>query len=77
MTLTRVERERITDSRLKIQAVASSLKGVDPKKYRTLKRLRSAYRMRIEIFAARSDPRDPTRPKKYTAEAAVAAETAP
>jgi len=32
MTLTRVERERITDSRLKIQAVASSLKGVDPKK---------------------------------------------
>ncbi|SPF48761.1 hypothetical protein SBA4_3960005 [Candidatus Sulfopaludibacter sp. SbA4] len=32
MTLTRLERERITDSRLKIQAVANSLKDVDPKK---------------------------------------------
>jgi hypothetical protein len=32
MALTRLERERITDSRLKIQAVANSLKHVDPKK---------------------------------------------
>jgi hypothetical protein len=32
MTLTRAERERITDSRLKIQTIASSLNGVDPKK---------------------------------------------
>jgi excinuclease UvrABC helicase subunit UvrB len=32
MALTRVERERITDSRLKIQAIANSLKDVDPKK---------------------------------------------
>jgi hypothetical protein len=32
MALTRVERERITDSRLKIQAIANSLKGVDPNK---------------------------------------------
>ena len=32
MALTRLERERITDSKLKIQAVAESLKHVDPKK---------------------------------------------
>jgi hypothetical protein len=32
MPLTRVEPERITDSRLKIQAVAHRLKGVDPQK---------------------------------------------
>jgi hypothetical protein len=32
MTLTRVERERITDSRLKIQAISHSLNGVDPNK---------------------------------------------
>ena len=30
--LTRVEKERIVDSRLKIQAVAKSLKGVDRQK---------------------------------------------
>jgi len=32
MALTRVEKERIVDSQLKIQAVAKSLKGVDPQK---------------------------------------------
>ena len=32
MALTRAERERITDSRLKIQAITNSLNGVDPKK---------------------------------------------
>ncbi len=32
MSLTRAERERITDSRLKIQAVADSLNHVDPRK---------------------------------------------
>lgn len=32
MALTRVERERITDSRLKIQAIAHSLNSVDPTK---------------------------------------------
>lgn len=32
MSLTRTERERITDSRLKIQAVAHSLSHVDPEK---------------------------------------------
>jgi hypothetical protein len=32
MALTPVEKERITDSRLKIQSVANSLKNVDPKK---------------------------------------------
>jgi hypothetical protein len=32
MRLTRVEKERITDSRLKLQSVADSLKHVDPKK---------------------------------------------
>jgi len=34
MPLTRVERERITDSRLKIQSVANSLRQIDPKKVR-------------------------------------------
>lgn len=30
MALTRVERERLNDSRLKIQALANSLRSVDP-----------------------------------------------
>ncbi|MGA3043126.1 MAG: hypothetical protein ABSF54_20300 [Bryobacteraceae bacterium] len=34
MVLTRVERERITDSRLKVQSVANSLKHIDPQKIR-------------------------------------------
>jgi hypothetical protein len=32
MALTRVEKERVSDSRLKIQSVNNSLKHVDPKK---------------------------------------------
>ena len=32
MSLTRVEKERVKDSRLKIQSVAHSLKHVDPSK---------------------------------------------
>lgn len=32
MALTRVERERISDSRLKLQSVSNSLKHVDPEK---------------------------------------------
>ena len=32
MQLTRAEKERIADSRLKLQAVSRSLKGVDPNK---------------------------------------------
>jgi len=32
MSLTRTERERIQDSRLKIQSVAKSLKHLDPQK---------------------------------------------
>jgi hypothetical protein len=32
MALTRVEKERVTDSKLKIQSVNNSLKHVDPKK---------------------------------------------
>jgi len=32
MTLTRLERERLTDSQLKVQSVARNLKRVDPKK---------------------------------------------
>ncbi len=34
MALTRVERERLLDSRLKIQSVAKSLKHIDPQKLR-------------------------------------------
>jgi hypothetical protein len=32
MALTRVERERITDSRLKLQSAAHTLKNIDPDK---------------------------------------------
>jgi hypothetical protein len=32
MSLTRTEREQISDNRLKIQAVAESLKKIDPRK---------------------------------------------
>jgi hypothetical protein len=34
MALTRADKERIADSRLKIQSVADSLKKVDPRKLR-------------------------------------------
>jgi hypothetical protein len=34
MRLTRLEKERLSDSRLKLQSVADSLKHVDPKKVR-------------------------------------------
>jgi|HubBroStandDraft_1064217.scaffolds.fasta_scaffold292649_1 hypothetical protein len=34
MALTRVEQERITDSRLKVQSIANSLKHIDPNKIR-------------------------------------------
>jgi len=34
MRLTRLEKERIADSRMKIQSIAHSLKHVDPKKVR-------------------------------------------
>jgi hypothetical protein len=39
MGLTRLERERIRDSRLKIQSVASNLKNVDPTKIRRLEEI--------------------------------------
>jgi len=39
MAITRVERERIADSRLKIQSVADSLKHVDPKKIEDLEEI--------------------------------------
>ena len=39
MTLSRVEKERIADSRLKIQSVAKSLKLVDPKKIERYKEI--------------------------------------
>jgi len=39
MRLTRTERERIRDSRLKIQSVASTLKHVDPKKIRRIEQI--------------------------------------
>jgi hypothetical protein len=34
MALTRVEKERITDSRMKVQSITNSLKQVDPNKIR-------------------------------------------
>ena len=40
MTLTRTERERIADSRLKIQSVAHSLNQVDPSKVPNFEEIR-------------------------------------
>ena len=40
MALTRVEKERVSDSRLKIQSVNNSLKHVDPKKLPHLEEIR-------------------------------------
>jgi len=40
MRLTRLEKERIADSRLKIQSVTNSLKHVDPKKVRAFESIR-------------------------------------
>jgi hypothetical protein len=34
MALTRVEKERLTDSRLKVQSITNSLKHIDPGKLR-------------------------------------------
>ena len=34
MALTRVEKERLTDSRLKVQSITNSLKHIDPGKIR-------------------------------------------
>ena len=39
MPLTRVEKERITDSRLKLQSVARSLKHVNPKKLKKMEEI--------------------------------------
>ena len=39
MELTRVEKERISDSRMKIQAVAASLKHVAPEKLHDLEQM--------------------------------------
>jgi hypothetical protein len=41
MKLTRVEQERISDSRLKIQAVAESLKHLDPAKVEDFEGIRN------------------------------------
>ena len=43
MSLTNVEREKITDSVLKIQSVRASLEDIDEKRYRTRGRLRVVY----------------------------------
>ena len=39
MKLSRVEKERIADSRLKLQSVAESLKHIDPKKVQHFKEI--------------------------------------
>jgi hypothetical protein len=41
MALTRVDRERINDSRLKIQSAASSLDGMDPEKVPNLEEIQT------------------------------------
>ena len=60
MRLTRLERERITDSRLKIQSVADSLKHVDPKKVRDYKEIKNCLEEAdLNLAGAlRSDPED-------------------
>lgn len=40
MALTRTERERLSDSRLKLQSVAKSLTHVDPRKVRNYQEIR-------------------------------------
>jgi hypothetical protein len=40
MRLTRLEKERLTDSRLKLQSVADSLEQVDPSKVRDYEAIR-------------------------------------
>jgi hypothetical protein len=40
MRLTRLEKERIADSRLKIQSISNSLKHVDPKKVHAFDNIR-------------------------------------
>ncbi len=39
MALSRLDRERITDGRMKIQAAANSLKGLDPKKVKRIEEI--------------------------------------
>jgi hypothetical protein len=50
MSLTRTEKERILDSRLKIQSVVDSLKHVDPKKLDNYNELQDCLDVADETF---------------------------
>jgi hypothetical protein len=66
MALTRVERERITDSRLKIQAIAHSLNGVDPKKVPHFEEIQACLEDADQSLggALRSSESDPPKPER-------------
>ena len=59
MALTRVERERITDSRLKIQSVTKSLMHVDPRKLRKFKEIRECLEAADQSLSGALRDRDP------------------
>jgi len=61
MALTRLERERISDSRLKIQSAASTLKHVDPRKIRDIESIKDCLRTAAHYLgsALQSDSESP------------------
>ena len=60
MALTRLERERITDSRLKLRSAAHHSTTSTLKKYRTSTKSRIAWTTRIRVLQARSSRRKKT-----------------
>jgi len=63
MALTRVEEERITDMRLKLQSAANSLKHIEAKKVPGHKKLRSVSKTPTRASAARCGHRSPAEPE--------------
>ena len=63
MALTRLEKERITDSRLKLQSVSNSLNHIDPKKVPDFDNIQDCLEDAEESFkdalrASKSDKQD-------------------
>ena len=66
MALTRAERERITDGRLKIQTIANSLNSIDPKKVPNVEEIQTCLEDADKSLggALQSSESDPSKPER-------------